>query len=88
MHDTLVTAVVPIDEKWLPLGRELVRVQRIPMILRRDVALVGEQVHNGLVLAAIAERELVGLRPGCQPQELVSLPSESLSDVQDFPLHY
>ena len=61
VHDALVTLVVDVGKKSLPSGRQVAVVDCIAMVLRRNVALAGQLVDDGLILATISEGKLYGL---------------------------
>jgi hypothetical protein len=72
VNHTLVAGVVEVDKVLLPLGRQRCRVNRIPVVLRSDVAFSRGQVQSWNVVCAVAVLELDRTGPSCQCQKLVS----------------
>ena len=60
--DTLVRAVVHVDEQRFPIGAQGVVVHRITMVLAGDEAAVGAHLPHGLVVAAVSVLQLVDAR--------------------------
>ncbi|KAH3675308.1 hypothetical protein OGATHE_001648 [Ogataea polymorpha] len=56
--NTLVRAVVRVDKQLLPAGSQCVRVDSVPVVLRRDVALSGNGGRARNVVASVTEFQL------------------------------
>lgn len=67
----LVGAVVQVGEPGLPIAGERIGVHGETMILAGDVAMAGEFIAHGLVLAAVTVLEFEGLAAGGKPEHLV-----------------
>ena len=72
MADTLVRAIVHIDEERLPVGGQRRIVDGIAMVLRGDEALGGAYLLNGLVVRAMTVFQFISLGTGGSGQELVT----------------
>jgi hypothetical protein len=72
MADTLVRAIVHIDEERLPVGGQRRIVDGIAMVLRGDEALGGAYLLNGLVVRAMTVFQFISLGTGSSSQELVT----------------
>ena len=68
----LVGSVVCIDEPWLPIRRKSSILNRVPMILARDVTTPREQVLHGLIHDAMSVGQLVGIAAGGEREDLVT----------------
>mmetsp|Transcript_14281 Transcript_14281/g.23195 ORF Transcript_14281/g.23195 Transcript_14281/m.23195 type:complete len:1459 (-) Transcript_14281:343-4719(-) len=71
VHDTLVGAVVTVDEEGLPVLRKSLSADGVAVVLRGDEALAGAEVEHRLVSTTVTEAHLVGLSTGGESSELV-----------------
>jgi hypothetical protein len=62
--DALTGAIVHVDEPGLPVVRERLLPHCVAMVLTGDVAAPTDQVLHGLVHAAMAVGQLVGVAAG------------------------
>jgi hypothetical protein len=67
----LVGAVVQVREPGLPIAGEGIGVHGVSMVLAGDVAMAGEFIAHGLVLAAVTVLEFEGLAAGGQSEHLM-----------------
>mmetsp|Transcript_20293 Transcript_20293/g.50642 ORF Transcript_20293/g.50642 Transcript_20293/m.50642 type:complete len:276 (-) Transcript_20293:497-1324(-) len=72
VHDAFIGFVIHVDKERFPALRERGSIERVAVVLRRDYALVVEQVDHRLVLSAISKGQLVGDGTSCQPEQLVA----------------
>ena len=72
MAYAFVGAVVHIHEEWLPFGRKTLVIDGVTVVLGGDVAFLSPYQAHRLVVAAVSIAELVYLRPGGFPQQLVA----------------
>jgi hypothetical protein len=70
--NALVGSVVDVDEPWLPIGRKGGILNRVPMILARDVTTPREQVLHGLIHAAMSVGQFVGIAARGEAEDLVT----------------
>ena len=70
--NALVGSVVDVDEPWLPIRRKSGILNRVPMILARDVTTPREQVLHGLIHAAMSVGQFVGIAAGGEGEDLVT----------------
>src|SRR5262249_35172291 len=70
--DALAGAIVHIDEPGLPVAGQCLLPHRVAVVLAGDVAAPGEQILHRLVYATVAVRQLVGVAPCSERQDLVS----------------
>src|ERR1700740_2532426 len=70
--DTLVGAIIGVDEPRLPVRRQGRVVYRIAVVLGGDVAAPCPYFQTGLVLATVPEFELIGVGTGCEGQQLMA----------------
>ena len=70
--NALVGSVVDVDEPWLPIRRKSGILNRVPMVLARDVATPREQVLHGLIHAAMSVGQFVGIAAGGEAEDLVT----------------
>src|SRR2546425_11581745 len=59
---SLVRPIIGIREPWLPSLRQRIRVNGETVVLRSDETAPGSRLETGLVVAAMAEFELVRFR--------------------------
>jgi hypothetical protein len=69
---TFVTAVVEVDEIFLVFVWQSSGINRVAVVLTRDVALAGCQVQSWDVVGSISVFELDGAGTGCEGEELVA----------------
>src|SRR6266540_6976808 len=79
-----IGSIIGVGEPRLPAGRESLRVDGIPMILRGNIAPVGPALFARLVLAAMAEFQFVRVAPRRQSQNLMT---ETNPKDRTLPLH-
>ena len=70
--NALVGSVVDVDEPWLPIWRKGRILNRVSMVLARDVATPREQVLNGLIHTAMSVGQLVRIAAGGESQNLIA----------------
>lgn len=68
----LIGAVVEVDKVLLEVVRQRGRVDGVPVVLRRDVALARGAVERGDIVRAVAVLELDGAAAGGEGEELVA----------------
>src|SRR5689334_13879463 len=81
-----VRAVVRVGEPGVPAGGQGRRVDRVAVVLRGDVAAARAFFQAGLVVAAMAELELVGARARGEREQLVAEadPQYRLAALEDL----
>jgi hypothetical protein len=69
---TFVGAIIQIHEILLILSRQRWRINRIPMVLGRDMALSRRQIQGRDVMSTITVLELDGTSTSCKSKQLVA----------------
>lgn len=72
VDDTLVGAIVEVDEVLLEVGGKGRSVDRVPVVLGGDVALTSGQVQGGDVVGTVSVLELDGAGTGGKSEELMT----------------
>jgi len=70
--DSFIGAVIRVDKPWLPVIRERLLPDGIPVVLRGDIASLGASFDTGLILAAMSKLQLVRVGTGSQRQNLMA----------------
>ena len=71
VDDALIAAIVEVDEEFLPIGWQRRRVDRVSVVLRRDVASACTKVERGDIVRAVAPFELYCLGSAGKGEQLV-----------------
>lgn len=72
MHNTLVTAVIGVDEEFLPAGGQAGSIDGVTVILRSDVTFSGHHACAGDIVTAVSELHFLCLGPDGSSEQLMA----------------